>query len=254
MQSKEDFVRMLWPSALEASKATGIDPRIIVAQAAQETGWGRSAPGNNFFGIKSHGKPGGQTFKTHEVINGQRVGMNDSFRRFDSPADSVAGYADFMTSNPRYRPMRQADGLDAQLQALGASGYATDPNYARSVGSIARTLPQPSTMTPEMMDFVRNNPQPGGYDPSIERQVAPQQPMQQPSMPSPNRANTEMAGGPPMREPAVMRADPRSAMSNPAAIAYNVQQTGNPSGSLDYGKPPMQGLFSFNKFPFTLGT
>ncbi|ENR06223.1 hypothetical protein H721_00254 [Brucella ovis IntaBari-2006-46-332] len=134
---KQKFIDTLLPAAIEHGQRIGVDPRIIVAQAAQETGWGRSAPGNNFFGIKSHGQGGGQNLTTHEVINGQRVKINDSFRTFASPQDSVAGYADFIASNKRYRPMREAQGLDAQLQALGASGYATDPNYARSVGAIA---------------------------------------------------------------------------------------------------------------------
>ncbi|MEI5680505.1 MULTISPECIES: glucosaminidase domain-containing protein [unclassified Mesorhizobium] len=141
--NKEAFVSALMPAAIEASQRTGVDPRLIVAQAAQETGWGKSAPGNNYFGIKSHGQGGGQTFTTHEVINGKRVKINDSFRQFASPGDSVAGYADFLLKNPRYKPMMQAQGLDAQLQALGASGYATDPNYANSVGAIARSLPMP---------------------------------------------------------------------------------------------------------------
>lgn len=140
---KAEFVNALLPAAIEESKRTGIDPRIIVAQAAQETGWGRSAPGNNFFGIKSHGKGGGQNLTTHEVINGRRVKINDSFRTFNSPADSVRGYGDFMLQNPRYRSMRAAQGLDSQLEALGASGYATDPQYAASVGSIARGIQIP---------------------------------------------------------------------------------------------------------------
>ncbi|WP_187969224.1 glycoside hydrolase family 73 protein [Aquibium microcysteis] len=141
--SQQDFVQMLMPAAVEASKRTGIDPRIIVAQAAQETGWGKSAPGNNYFGIKSHGQGGGQTLKTHEYVNGQRVNVSDSFRTFQDPADSVAGYADFILQNPRYKPLMQAQGLDAQLQALQASGYATDPNYSQSVGSIARGIQIP---------------------------------------------------------------------------------------------------------------
>lgn len=138
-----EFVNALMPAAIEASRRTGIDPRIIVAQAAQETGWGRHAPGNNYFGIKSHGQAGGQTFTTHEVIDGKRVKIRDSFRQYGSPEESVMGYADFMLRNPRYEPMRTAEGLDAQLEALGESGYATDPNYARSVGQIARSIPLP---------------------------------------------------------------------------------------------------------------
>lgn len=142
--SKQEFIDMLMPAAMEASQRTGVDPRIIVAQAAQETGWGRSAPGNNYFGIKSHGKGGGQTFATHEYVNGKRVNVRDSFRQFDSPDDSVAGYADFLQKNPRYKPLMAAQGLDAQLDALQASGYATDPNYSRSVGSIARGISLPN--------------------------------------------------------------------------------------------------------------
>lgn len=146
---KQKFIETLMPAAIEHGQRIGVDPRIIVAQAAQETGWGKSAPGNNFFGIKSHGQGGGQNLTTHEVINGQRVKVNDSFRTFASPQDSVAGYADFIGSNKRYRPMREAQGLDAQLQALGASGYATDPNYARSVGAIARSINVPAANSPQ---------------------------------------------------------------------------------------------------------
>lgn len=146
---KQKFIDALLPAAIEHGQRIGVDPRIIVAQAAQETGWGKSAPGNNFFGIKSHGKSGGQNLTTHEVINGKRVKINDSFRTFASPQDSVAGYADFLSSNKRYRPMLEAKGLEAQLQALGASGYATDPNYANSVGAIARSINLPTPNTPQ---------------------------------------------------------------------------------------------------------
>lgn len=140
--NRQAFIDRLLPAAMEASQRTGIDPRIIIAQAAHESAWGRSAPGNNYFGIKSHGQEGGQTFTTHEVINGRRVKIRDSFRTYDDPADSVAGYADFMLQNPRYGEFRAASGdLDRQIDALGRSGYATDPNYANAIRSIANSIP-----------------------------------------------------------------------------------------------------------------
>lgn len=142
--TKEKFISALMPEAMRVGQEIGVDPRVIVAQAAQETGWGKSAPGNNFFGIKSHGQSGGQNLTTHEVINGQRVKVNDSFRQYESPADSVRGYGEFITRNPRYEPFRTAGSLDEQLAALQESGYATDPNYANSVGSIARSIPMPT--------------------------------------------------------------------------------------------------------------
>lgn len=167
---KQKFIDTLLPAAIEHGQRIGVDPRIIVAQAAQETGWGKSAPGNNFFGIKSHGQGGGQNLTTHEVINGQRVKINDSFRTFASPQDSVAGYADFIASNKRYRPMREAQGLDAQLQALGASGYATDPNYARSVGAIARSINLPQQAQPQGVQVASLDPSAG-----LKQAYAPQQ-------------------------------------------------------------------------------
>lgn len=202
--SQQEFIDMLLPAAMAESERTGIDPRIIVAQAAQETGWGKSAPGNNFFGIKSHGQSGGQTLNTHEYINGERVNVADSFRTFGSPEESVRGYGDFITSNPRYGDFMAAQGLDAQLEALQASGYATDPNYSQSVGSIARgiALPQqpqrvasadPSMtleMTPEMnaaigaanpADFMdaRPNTATAPADPSVLARNLPFRPGQQ---------------------------------------------------------------------------
>ena len=72
MQRKLEWVaRMLDASEASAAKI-GCSPEAIVAQAAQETGWGRSAIGNNVFGIKaSSGWKGAVVMRpTWEVENG----------------------------------------------------------------------------------------------------------------------------------------------------------------------------------------
>lgn len=189
--SKQDFVNALLPAAIEEGKRTGVDPRIIVAQAAQETGWGKSAPGNNYFGIKSHGQAGGNSMMTTEVINGQPVRVRDSFRGYDSPEASVRGYGDFILQNPRYKGLREAQGLDAQLEALQASGYATDPNYSRSVGAIARGIQLPQEvasagpMTAYRDPMVSQSPAAA----AIEAQ-APQQTASAPPLPPPTNVST----------------------------------------------------------------
>lgn len=192
---KQTFIQSLLPAAIEEGARTGVDPRIIVAQAAQETGWGKSAPGNNYFGIKSHGQSGGQTLATNEVIDGKTVRINDSFRQFASPADSVKGYGDFILQNPRYKPLREAQGIDAQLQALQASGYATDPNYSRSVGAIARSiqLPQPSTAPMVSAQPVNAAQAP---NPQIAQAVAPQPAMTAPAQQPLNPAVIEALSSP----------------------------------------------------------
>jgi len=133
---QKSFIDSIWPQAVEASKRTGVDPSIIVGQSALETGWGKSAPNNNYFGIKG---PGGNQ-QTKEFLNGKWVTITDSFRGYSSMADSVKGYADFITSNPRYRDFMGAKTIEQQLSELQQSGYATDPNYAKKVGSIADTV------------------------------------------------------------------------------------------------------------------
>ena len=132
------------PHALRVSEATGLDPRLVIAQAAQETGWGRSAPNNNFFGIKSHGRKGGAKLATTEYVDGRRVNVSDSFRGYADMGESADDYAAFIKANPRYRDMLAAPDLESQIAALGRSGYATDPNYARSISAIANGITMPA--------------------------------------------------------------------------------------------------------------
>lgn len=140
---RESFISAMMPHAIRVSQETGLDPRLVIAQAAQETGWGRSAPNNNFFGIKSHGKSGGANLGTFEYSGGQKTNVTDSFRTYGGMGESASDYSKFLRENPRYREMLAAPDLAGQVAALGASGYATDPNYASSVGAIANSISMP---------------------------------------------------------------------------------------------------------------
>lgn len=156
---KETFISDIMPHAMRVAQETGLDPRLVIAQAGLESGWGKSAPGNNYFGIKSHGTPGGQTLATTEVVNGKNVPTNDSFRQYGGMGESAMGYADFLKTNPRYKPMLSAQGLDAQVEALGQSGYATDPNYGSKVGSIARSIQLPGGGAEKPVQVASANPE-----------------------------------------------------------------------------------------------
>ena len=131
------FVKRIAPKAKAVAAELGIDPRIVVAQAALETGWGKSVKGNNLFGVKSHGKANGLMVATHEVIDGKRIKVEDSFRQYENFDDSIADYGSFVRENKRYKPMLDASTLEEQITALGKSGYATDPSYADKVKQIA---------------------------------------------------------------------------------------------------------------------
>jgi flagellum-specific peptidoglycan hydrolase FlgJ len=134
--SKAAFIDKAWPLAVKASQQTGVAPEVILAQAGLESNWGRSAPNNNYFGIK--GKGG--SFQTQEFVNGRMVTMNQSFAGYGSMEESFQGYADFINRNKRYAALKQGGSLEAQTAALQASGYATDPNYGGKVLGIARGI------------------------------------------------------------------------------------------------------------------
>jgi len=133
----QEFYSQYLPYAEKVSNQTGLDPRLVLAQAALETGYGKSAPNMNFFGIKSHGRKNGQTLQTSEFEDGQMVNRPASFRGYESPDQSFQDYASFLKSNPRYEGVLSARGLENQISAMAKSGYATDPNYGAKLANIA---------------------------------------------------------------------------------------------------------------------
>jgi flagellum-specific peptidoglycan hydrolase FlgJ len=137
--SKAEFTRKMMPLAEAASAQTGVDARIIFAQAALESGWGRRAPQNNYFGIKGKGA----FLMTKEFINGRMVDVPQSFAGYGSMEGSVQGYADLIKNSRRYTAFRTARGVDAQIDELDRSGYYTDPNYKAKLRTVVSSLPAP---------------------------------------------------------------------------------------------------------------
>jgi flagellar protein FlgJ len=145
--SKDDFIRSLRPHAEQAARELGVDPNALLAQAALETGWGRSVPCNaqgecsfNLFGIKAGSQWSGATVNvpTLEFESGIAVRKVERFRAYESPADSFRDYAALIGGSARYASARGAgDNVEAFASALQQGGYATDPNYAQKITAVA---------------------------------------------------------------------------------------------------------------------
>jgi hypothetical protein len=175
--SPEEFQQQFMPYAQDVSQRTGLDPRLVLAQAALETGYGRSAPNNNFFGIKSHGQAGGSNLMTQEFENGRMVSRPQSFRGYEGPEQSFQGYADFILNNPRYGDVMAQGDLAGQIGAMGQSGYATDPDYASKLSSIARRFGGDVPDAPMRARVSNSNSPTGGILSNEGNQMAqPQQP------------------------------------------------------------------------------
>lgn len=139
------FVEKVWPQAVEASRATGIPARFLVAQAALETGWGKfelknadGTPSHNLFNIKAGRSWSGDTVSTAttEYVNGAATRENARFRAYGSYADSFRDYANLIRNNPRYAAVVGQSDATAFARGLQAAGYATDPQYAEKLARI----------------------------------------------------------------------------------------------------------------------
>jgi len=145
-ETREDFVREIWPLAVRAGEKLGVSPRAIVAQAALETGWGSrqirddaGISGNNLFGIKADSRWTGErvTVTTLEYEGGLPKPQRAPFRAYPDLAAGFEDYVRFLQTNPRYSDALRAGGnAEAYAQRLQSAGYATDPRYAEKIRSI----------------------------------------------------------------------------------------------------------------------
>lgn len=141
---QEKFIAEIWPHAQKAAAALGVCPKVLVAQAALETGWGqrviRKDSGENaynLFGIKAGRSWGGEsvTRATREVIGGRETMENAAFRAYGSAAESFGDYVALLKS-PRYAGAVGQSDSRAYARALQQAGYATDPQYAAKITAI----------------------------------------------------------------------------------------------------------------------
>lgn len=160
----KQFVTTYLPFANETQEKTGISAVAILAQAALESGWGKAAPGNMFFGVKdTDGLNGNEQLLTTteysqrsdlhfpEIISitpvlrdGKKYfkyRVKDYFRRYDTPEQSFTDHANFFLKNPRYADALKVRGdTDAFIDAIAKAGYATAPDYAQLLKSVAHTI------------------------------------------------------------------------------------------------------------------
>jgi peptidoglycan hydrolase FlgJ len=146
ISSKQQFLNQLLPLAEQAAGELGVDPKMLLAQAALETGWGNSVIKNrdgsssyNLFNIKTGKAWSGKqaTVSTLEFEQGIPKRTMAGFRAYNSYRDSFNDYVKFLKANPRYSDaLKQAANPAGYIRELQQAGYATDPQYATKVLAI----------------------------------------------------------------------------------------------------------------------
>lgn len=144
--SPTEFLTAILPDVIDVAKELGVNPKVLAAQAALETGWGKSilrkndgSLSHNLFNIKAHRGWDKETVgvKTLEYRGGVPRKEYAKFRSYDTFKESLNDYVDFLHSNPRYKTaLQKTADPRSYVQALQDAGYATDPNYANKIMKI----------------------------------------------------------------------------------------------------------------------
>jgi peptidoglycan hydrolase FlgJ len=144
--SAKEFVTKLWDSAKAAADVIGTDPKVLLAQAALETGWGKkiipSGAGkstHNLFNIKagSHWKNETAEINAVEMKDGVLVKEPSKFRAYDSFQASFIDFTQFLQNNNRYKEaLEKAANPKDFVNALQKANYATDEQYSEKIMDI----------------------------------------------------------------------------------------------------------------------
>lgn len=147
--NKQIFMSQLLPHAQQAASELGVDANVLLAQAALETGWGKSVIKNaqgdssfNLFNIKADKSWQGKQARVSTLEFDGDVARKEmaGFRSYESYKQSFDDYVAFIKSNPRYgNALKVAENPERYVHELQKAGYATDPQYAAKVLNIYRS-------------------------------------------------------------------------------------------------------------------
>lgn len=161
----KQFIQQYYPYAFQTEQKTGISARFILAQAALESGWGKSVPGNMFFGVKANPSTTPenkrQLIRTTEVFKDDNQGykfpvvisiskrkdgkflyvVKDWFRKYDTPEECFTDHSKFFFNNARYSKALEVKSDPYKFATeVAKAGYATAPNYEKVLHDMIKTI------------------------------------------------------------------------------------------------------------------
>ncbi len=164
MNNVKRFIREVYPAALEYSKTSGISPIFVTAQAALESGWGRSTIGKyNIFGITKGSNWQGRTllypttefFKRgdlsvqppEEILRVEKLGKEDCymyrimrlFRDYNSLDEAISDHCKVLSGkgfSDAWEYRGDAREFTRRMQDNVGYRYATATNYVEILSRV----------------------------------------------------------------------------------------------------------------------
>ena len=157
----QEFSKWLYPIALTFEQTTHVPALFLVAQAAVESGWNKSAIGKNLFGITAGPSWTGkkqlvQTTEYHDTKDVKypeiisivwdanykkwRYSCKRYFRDYDTTEECLRDHFKIL-SQPNFKPaFAFLPDIKLFAQAIQKGGYATDPHYADTIMSVVNSV------------------------------------------------------------------------------------------------------------------
>jgi flagellum-specific peptidoglycan hydrolase FlgJ len=152
---QQAFIKKAGAAAKKSEAETGVPASVTIAQAILESGWGEHHMGdaNNYFGIKAQERNGKIVFGDVAIghvdmltkefdKNGTSHMVVAHFRAYKDMAGSFIDHGIFLESNARYGKAlgayAKSKDADEFARGLQVAGYATDPNYAKTLISLMK--------------------------------------------------------------------------------------------------------------------
>jgi peptidoglycan hydrolase FlgJ len=145
MDAMNKFIEAVLPYAKQAAELIGVDPKLLIAQSALETGWGKHIINNengesshNMFGVKSNKHWVGDEVvaQTLEYKEDKPEVTKATFKAYPGYLESFMDYIKLLKTKRYGNVLENTDNPMKFLSELHQAGYATDPSYVTKVLSI----------------------------------------------------------------------------------------------------------------------
>ena len=137
-QEQKKFIQMIGNAALLYYPIYKILPSLTIAQAIKESNWGMSDLSEtcfNYFGMKWTSGCGCayKEYNTKEQKkDGTYITIRAKFRKYNSVAEGIKGYYDFLNYK-RYKNLRGVTDYRTACELIAKDGWATSLTYAGSL-------------------------------------------------------------------------------------------------------------------------
>lgn len=135
------FIAQYWGMAVDIGKKLDVPPEFIIAQLAEETGWGKSPVGDfNLGNIKAGSNWKGPTKRGYDKVEKSWA----DYRSYSSPEAFGEDYYNVVGKQKNFAGVRGSRTPQEFFGRLKSAGYATDKDYVKKnidvYGSVMRRL------------------------------------------------------------------------------------------------------------------